>query len=249
MRIGEGRLLAKREQRWQKAYDPFDPTLRELAQREREDTRRAVRWGVVGALIGHVVLFLVVFPTFDLDSEANDVRRPRVYKLQKVVFEAPKPQVRRSIPKPKARRIPIPDPTPDDPEPIVRDEDDLDEDMPEFEFPAMDASAVWVPDAPPGPAIGPVRVEGDVLAPKRVFAPQPEYPEEARLGRVQGVVILETIIDTLGAVTNVKVLKGLPSGLTEAAVKAVSDWRFNPAMLNGEPVAVYYLVTVSFSVQ
>jgi TonB family protein len=190
-----------------------------------------------------------VFPTFNASSDEDDVRRPRVYKLQQVLFETPEPQVRRSIPKPKARRIPIPDPTPDDPEPIVLDDEAPTEDLPEFDIPAMDASTVWIPDAPPGPAIGPVRVEGDVLAPKRVFAPQPEYPEEARLARVQGVVILETIIDTLGAVTKVKVLKGLPAGLTEAAVKAVSDWRFNPAMLNGEPVAVYYLVTVSFTVQ
>ncbi len=49
--------------------------------------------------------------------------------------------------------------------------------------------------------------------------------------------------------TDVKVLKGLPSGLTEAAVEAVPKWRFEPATLEGNPVAVYYLVTVSFSVQ
>jgi TonB family protein len=66
---------------------------------------------------------------------------------------------------------------------------------------------------------------------------------------VQGVVILQTIIDTEGLVRNIKILKGLPSGLTEAAVEAVSAWRFEPATLDGKPVAVYYLVTVSFSVQ
>jgi protein TonB len=83
----------------------------------------------------------------------------------------------------------------------------------------------------------------------RIYSPDPHYPEEARHARVQGVVILQTIINTDGNVTNVKVLKSLPSGLTEAAVGAVSSWRFKPATLEGKPVAVYYLVTVSFSVQ
>ena len=77
----------------------------------------------------------------------------------------------------------------------------------------------------------------------------PIYPEEARQARVQGVVILQTIINALGKVTDIKVLKGLPSGLTEAAVEAVSQWEFRPATLEGKPVAVYYMVTISFSVQ
>ena len=106
-----------------------------------------------------------------------------------------------------------------------------------------------IPEGPAGPAIGPMQISGNVLAPVRIHAPDPHYPEEARHARVQGVVILQTIIDKLGNVTDVKVLKGLPSGLTEAAVEAVSSWRFKPATLEGEPVAVYYLVTVSFSVQ
>ena len=41
----------------------------------------------------------------------------------------------------------------------------------------------------------------------------------------------------------------MPLGLTEAAVAAVGDWRFEPATLDGEPVAVYYIVSVSFSIQ
>ena len=120
--------------------------------------------------------------------------------------------------------------------------------MSDLDFPEIGDSVV-LPQGPVGPGIGPMQISGNVLAPKRVFSPDPHYPEEARHARVQGVVILQTIIDRTGKVTNVKVLKGLPSGLTEAAVDAVSKWRFEPATLEGKPVAVYYLVTVSFSVQ
>ena len=75
------------------------------------------------------------------------------------------------------------------------------------------------------------------------------YTEEARQGRVQGVVILEAIIDVLGNVEDVKVLKGLPLGLSETAVTAASDWKFRPALRNGDPVPVFYNLTVRFSLQ
>jgi len=50
-------------------------------------------------------------------------------------------------------------------------------------------------------------------------------------------------------VTNVRVLKGLPMGLDQAAVDAVKNWRFRPATLNGRPVSVYYSLTVNFRLQ
>jgi periplasmic protein TonB len=62
-------------------------------------------------------------------------------------------------------------------------------------------------------------------------------------------VIVEAIIDKDGKVTNVRVLKGLPMGLDQAAVDAVKNWRFRPATLNGRPVSVYYSLTVNFRLQ
>lgn len=67
--------------------------------------------------------------------------------------------------------------------------------------------------------------------------------------RVQGVVILETVIDEHGDVTDVKVLKGLPKGLSEAAVDAVRAWKFKPARKDGMPVAVFYVLTVNFTLK
>ena len=62
-------------------------------------------------------------------------------------------------------------------------------------------------------------------------------------------MIVEAIIDKTGKVTNVKILKGLPMGLDQAAADAVGRWRFEAATLNGKPVAVIYNLTVNFRLQ
>ena len=246
MRIGVSRLAQARERRWDRPYNSLHPVVLEL---EKEDTplrRRAVRLGILAAIAFHLVVFIIVFPSYYEEKVLKVGSVPRVYRLKQVKFQQPpKPRARRQVITPKARRVPVPDATPDDPEPMVRDEAI---DASDLEFPEVGDTTV-IPEGPMGPAIGPMQIAGDVLAPKRIYAPDPHYPEEARHGRIQGVVILQTIINKLGNVTDVRVLKGLPSGLTEAAVEAVSSWRFEPATLEGQPVAVYYLVTVSFSVQ
>lgn len=88
--------------------------------------------------------------------------------------------------------------------------------------------------APPGATL-PVKVHGV----------NPEYTDVAREARIQGVVILRTAIDQEGNVADVKVLKGLRMGLTEAAVDAVKQWKFEPATIDGEPIPVGYNVTVN----
>ncbi len=103
--------------------------------------------------------------------------------------------------------------------------------------------------SPSEPCRGPLQVGGDVTRPEKLFTPQPHYTEEARLARVQGTVIVQAIINCDGEVTNIKVLQGLPLGLTESTVAAMSRWRFDPARQNGRPVMVYYNLTVSFRLQ
>ncbi len=99
------------------------------------------------------------------------------------------------------------------------------------------------------PADSPYRVGGDVMRPEKISGSPPVYTVEARKDRVTGVVILEAVIDEQGNVTDVKVLKGLPAGLDQAAVKAVESWKFNPATLDGRPVPVYYTLTVNFTME
>jgi TonB family protein len=246
MRIGESKLTQARERLWTRSYNSLDPAVLRLEEEDAPLRRRAIRLGIAAAIAFHVVLFFIVFPSYYEEKILKVGSVPRVYRLKAVQFQQPpRPKVQRRVTTPKARIVPVPDATPDDPEPMVR-EDAME--TSDLDFPDIGDSVV-IPKGPAGPAIGPMQISGNVLAPVRIHAPDPHYPEEARHARVQGVVILQTIIDKVGNVTDVKVLKGLPSGLTEAAVEAVSSWRFKPATLEGKPVAVYYLVTVSFSVQ
>lgn len=91
-----------------------------------------------------------------------------------------------------------------------------------------------------------LHVSGDVLKPEILSAPVADYTTEARRAGIQGVVIAQAVIDETGKVTSVRVLKDLSHGLTEQAVEAMKRWRFAPATLGGEPVAVYFNLTVSF---
>ena len=153
--------------------------------------------------------------------------------------------VNRSRSSPRAKKVPIPDPTPDEPEPIRI----IEEVQQEIDIP-IDDSVIGIPEGPPpSEPEGPIQVGGDVRPPEKISAPQPQYTEIARKARIQGVVIVQAIIDKQGNVTNVKVLKGLPMGLEEAAVDAIKQWKFRPATLNGKPVTVYYNLTVNFKLQ
>jgi TonB family protein len=108
-------------------------------------------------------------------------------------------------------------------------------------------TASWaVASAAPAPPAGPLRVGGDVKAPVVRTRVNPLYPETARKDNVEGVVIMELLIDATGHVRNVTVLKGLPDGLSEAAVAAVRQWTFDPATRNGQPVDVIFNVTLAF---
>jgi protein TonB len=102
---------------------------------------------------------------------------------------------------------------------------------------------------PGGVDDAPLRVGGAVTKPEKLSGAPPVYTEMARKARLQGVVILEAIIDAQGNVINAHVLKGMPMGLERAAMDAVQKWRFKPATLQGKPVKVYYTLTVNFQVQ
>ncbi|MCD4750005.1 MAG: TonB family protein [Thermoanaerobaculales bacterium] len=85
--------------------------------------------------------------------------------------------------------------------------------------------------------------------PKRLSGPDPVYPEEARLARIQGNVVLMCGIGEDGRVNDTKIVRGLPLGLTEAAVAAVEQWVFEPALLDGVAIEESYVLTMRFSLE
>jgi protein TonB len=106
-----------------------------------------------------------------------------------------------------------------------------------------------LPDAPPPPpSLEPVRVGGRVREPRKLKAVSPVYPEAARDARLEGVVVLECLIDPQGRVSKVEVLRGVPL-LEEAAVEAVRQWIYTPTLMEGVPVPVLMTVTVRFDLK
>jgi periplasmic protein TonB len=93
---------------------------------------------------------------------------------------------------------------------------------------------------------GVFRVGGGVSAPKVTYQPDPEYSEEARKAKYQGVCVLSLIVGPDGKPRDVKVARSLGLGLDEKAIEAVNQWKFEPAQKDGKPVAVAINVEVTF---
>ena len=114
--------------------------------------------------------------------------------------------------------------------------------------PHMGLNVVVVPPPPPAPAIErpqPVRVGGVIREPRKLVHVAAEYPEIARRARVEGLVVIEAMIDERGAVVDARVLRSVPL-LDAAALTAVKEWRYTPTLLNGVPVRVLMAVTFNF---
>jgi len=92
------------------------------------------------------------------------------------------------------------------------------------------------------------RIGGGVSPPQVLFAPEPEFSEEARKAKVAGVVTVYLQVDTNGRPTHVSVVRGIGLGLDEKAIEAVRQYKFKPAMENGKPVVVEMHVEVNFQI-
>jgi TonB family protein len=90
------------------------------------------------------------------------------------------------------------------------------------------------------------RVGGGVSAPRPVYDPDPEYSEEARRAKFQGIVLLWVVVGPDGRPRDVRVQRSLGMGLDEKALEAVRRWRFEPSMLDGRAVAVQVNIEVNF---
>jgi len=94
----------------------------------------------------------------------------------------------------------------------------------------------------------PVRIGQSVPPPAKVRDVKPVYPPLARQAGVQGVVVVEVLIDAAGNVAQAHILRSIPL-LDQAALDAVRQWRFTPTTVEGAPHAALMTVTVNFTAQ
>jgi TonB family protein len=85
-----------------------------------------------------------------------------------------------------------------------------------------------------------------VTPPRLIQNIEPEFSDEARRKKIEGVVTLSLVVDTEGQPTDVQVVTPLGHGLDEKAVEAVKQWRFQPAMKDGNPISTKINVQVNF---
>jgi TonB family protein len=99
----------------------------------------------------------------------------------------------------------------------------------------------------PGPPAGQIFKASDgVLPPRLLFSPDPEYSEEANKEKYEGTCVLALIVGQDGRPRDIKVARPLGKDLDEKAIEAVRQWRFMPAVKNGQPVSVAINVEVQF---
>lgn len=96
-------------------------------------------------------------------------------------------------------------------------------------------------------SLEPEKIGGRVSAPVVLYQSEPEFSDEARRAKYQGVCVLALIVDAQGNPQHIHVVRTLGMGLDEKAIEAVSAWRFKPAMKDGTtPVPVMITVEVDF---
>jgi TonB family protein len=115
---------------------------------------------------------------------------------------------------------------------------------------SITVSALRSPAAPPPSqprAPQPIRVGGNIRAPRKLVDVKPVYPASMREAGREGTVPLEAIIGEDGTVTSVRVVSAqVHPDFAIAAVDAVRQWRFSPTLLNGRPVEVVMTVSIDF---
>ena len=102
------------------------------------------------------------------------------------------------------------------------------------------------PDDGGGVSDGRTHILGSIVAPILLTKIDPEYTDEARRAKVQGIVLLHIDVDTHGQPTNIRVVQGLGLGLDQRAVDAVRQWKFRAGSINGKPAVTSAEIQVTF---
>lgn len=204
----------------------------ELEQAERwlsrdPAQRRLVTRALVGALVVHAAVLVARMPNWGPEPVRVDAPIEQAMKVQFLTPPEP-PKAPPKPPEPERKKVPRPDPRPDEPEPVK----------------AAPPPAPPAPVATPQPAqTGPVRVAAG-QGPGLVKKVEPRYPPMARTARIEGSVVVDAVILKDGTVSEVKVLSSTSELFNQACIDAVRQWRFTPG-----PQDVILTVTVNFTLR
>jgi TonB family protein len=91
-----------------------------------------------------------------------------------------------------------------------------------------------------------VRVSQGISSGLLVKKVNPDYPLEARRGRIQGTVVLHVLISKAGDITTVELVSGHPA-LAPEAIRVVKQWKYKPYLLNGKPVEADTEILINFT--
>ena len=95
---------------------------------------------------------------------------------------------------------------------------------------------------------GVYHVGGGVSNPILIYAPDPEFSDEARRAKYQGICVVGLIVDPQGNPQRIHIVRPLGMGLDEKALEAVRQYKFKPALFKGKPVAVEVDIEVNFRI-
>jgi TonB family protein len=80
-----------------------------------------------------------------------------------------------------------------------------------------------------------------------ISKPEPVYPDAAKNNHINGTVILKVVFAASGKVTNIRVVQGLPNGLTECAIEAARKIKFVPPSKEGKYVSMWMQLEYNFN--
>ena len=104
------------------------------------------------------------------------------------------------------------------------------------------------PTPPPAPKMDirqPIRVASVLQVSRLIKKVDPEYPKLARQAHLEGTVVAEALISESGTVDSLRIISGNPL-FYQSVLDAVMQWRYQPTVLNGEPIDVITTITVNF---
>lgn len=213
-------------------------------QADGEHAASLKRAGIV-ALIFHFLVLMLVVPMAGPDVVPFEQTSAITVKRY-TPPAAPKQVQKKVATKKRATVVPIPDPTPEDPEPI-EPEEGMEVELGEFDVEFAVGEPMGAP-AGAGARQGAYRAgDGGVASPVVVRQVDPEYTPEATRKGIQGEVWIEAVVDTEGRVIEPRLLRGLPDEeLNRRAMEAIQRWVFRPGMKDGQPVPVIAVFTVTY---